>query len=92
MKLDFSCKDTERLYHDLRVKRFAAFERAAQRKLFMLATANTLEDLKCPPGNCLEALKGDRKGQWSIRINKQWRICFCVETHMFSNIEIVDYH
>lgn len=92
MLLEFACKDTERLYHDLRVKRFVAFERIAQRKLFMIANAGALEDLRSPPGNRLEALKGNRKGQWSIRINGQWRICFRVDGELAYDIEIVDYH
>ncbi len=68
--------------------------RVAQRKLQMLHAAARLEDLKAPPGNCLEALKGDRKGQHSIRVNEQWRICFVwdVETHNAGDVEIVDYH
>lgn len=92
MNLDFKCEDTERLYHDLRVKRFEAFERVAQRKLFMIANAKVLDDLRSPPGNRLEALKGSRKGQYSIRINQQWRVCFKVEGDLAYDIEIVDYH
>lgn len=92
MLIEFACKDTERLYHDLRVKRFSAFERIAQRKLFMLANADKVEDLRSPPGNRLEQLKGDRKGQWSIRINQQWRICFRVDDDFAYDIEIIDYH
>jgi proteic killer suppression protein len=72
----FRCRDTEALADDEPVKRFKAIERVARRKLEMLASAGKLPDLRSPPGNRLEALKGERKGQHSIRINAQWRICF----------------
>jgi proteic killer suppression protein len=64
----------------------------AQRKLDMLNTAPTLDALRSPPSNHLEALKGDRLGQWSIRINSQWRICFTWDGQTFNDVEIVDYH
>ena len=67
---------TETLFNDLDVPRFRAIERVALRKLLYLHRAKHLEDLRVPPGNRLEAMKGDRKGQYSIRINDQWRICF----------------
>jgi len=67
-------------------------QRAAYRKLIMLDSAVELGDLRAPPGNRLEALKGDRKGQYSIRINSQWRICFVWEDGNARNVEIVDYH
>jgi toxin HigB-1 len=73
------------------MKRFAVFERAARRKLEMLDAANSLDDLKIPPGNRLERLAGDRAGQYSIRINDQWRICFEWNDGAH-NVEIVDYH
>ena len=72
----FGNGDTERLFNDEAVPRFRAIERAARRRLLFLHRARLLQDLRVPPGNQLEALKGDRKGQHSIRINDQWRICF----------------
>ena len=74
----FSCCDTEKLANNYRVRRFVAFERIAQRKLMQLKAAETL-DMLGPSGNRLEALKSDRKGQYSIRINRQWRLCFRFE-------------
>jgi proteic killer suppression protein len=71
----FASRDTERLYGRERVNRFRSFERIALRKLRMLDAATAVADLRVPPGNRLEKLKGDREGQWSIRINDQWRIC-----------------
>ena len=88
----FKCKDTEALFHDEVVPRFRAIERAARRKLLYLNQARTLTDLKVPPGNHLEALKGSRAGQHSIRVNDQWRICFQWSATGPSAIEIVDYH
>jgi proteic killer suppression protein len=74
------------------VKRFLRFERVAQRKLRQLDIATELRDLSSPPGNNLEALKGDRRGQHSIRINQQWRICFVWRNGDAYDVEIVDYH
>ena len=88
----FNCYDTERLARRYRVRRFAAFERIAQRKLAQLDAAATLNMLRVPPGNRLEALKGERKGQFSIRINKQWRLCFRFENGDAYDVAIVDYH
>ena len=88
----FAHKDTERLFDDEAVPRFHAFERQARRKLLLLNAADNLDDLRVPPGNRLEALKGDRLGQHSIRINKQWRLCFMWEEGEAHNVEIVDYH
>lgn len=88
----FRCRKTERLFHRERVRDFAAIERAAQRKLAMLNAAHTLDDMKAPPGNRLERLKGDRAGQHSIRINDQWRICFVWRDGNAHGVEIVDYH
>lgn len=88
----FANRDTERLFHRERVNRFRAFERIALRKLRMLDAATVVHDLKAPPGNRLEKLKGDRDGQWSIRINDQWRICFRWEDGDAVEVEIVDYH
>ena len=88
----YRCKDTERLAAGYRVRRFAAFERVAQRKLAQLDAAATLAFLRVPPGNRLEALKGDRAGSYSIRINDQWRLCFRFDDGNAYDAEIVDYH
>jgi len=88
----FADRDTERLFQDEDVRRFRAFERQARRKLSLLNTAISLDDLRVPPGNHLEALVGDRRGQYSIRINRQWRICFRWENGDAHGVEIVDYH
>lgn len=88
----FRCRDTQRLAHDQDLPRFRAIQRVARRKLALLAAARRLEDLRSPPGNRLEALYGDRAGQHSIRINKQWRICFRWVGSDAFNVEIVDYH
>lgn len=88
----FKCADTEALFKCNRVKRFANIERAALRKLEQLDLALTLEDMRSPPGNRLEALKGDRSGQWSVRINDQWRLCFRFENGAAWDVEIADYH
>ncbi|MDX2221546.1 MAG: type II toxin-antitoxin system RelE/ParE family toxin [Rhodospirillaceae bacterium] len=88
----FGCRATEALFNDEPVVRFRAFERVARRKLELLSAARQLAELRIPPGNRLEALKGDRQGQYSIRINDQWRICFRWEDGGAWNVEIVDYH
>jgi toxin HigB-1 len=88
----FKCPDTESLFKRLRVKRFANIEAVARRKLEQLEWADVLEDLRVPPGNRLEALKGDRAGQHSIRINDQFRVCFVWTAEGAKNVEIVDYH
>lgn len=88
----FRSKETEALFLDEDVLRFNSIERIARRKLLILHRATSLGDLRVPPGNRLEALKGDRKGQHSIRINDQWRICFAWTQGDAFNIEIVDYH
>ncbi|PIQ97753.1 MAG: excinuclease ABC subunit A [Nitrospinae bacterium CG11_big_fil_rev_8_21_14_0_20_56_8] len=88
----FRCKDTEKLFNDDDVGRLRNFERVARRKLEMIHAAEKLEDLKQPPGNRLEALKGKRRGQYSIRINDKWRICFKWKTGNAWDVEIVDYH
>lgn len=88
----FRSSDAEALFSDQPVARFRAIERPARRKLLYLSQARSLQDLRVPPGNRLEALKGDRKGQHSIRINDQWRICFhWLDGHAY-DVEIVDYH
>jgi len=88
----FKYKDTERLFGDYRVRQFQAFALAARRKLKMLDDAVTLADLRSLRGNRLEALKSDRKGQHSIRINDQYRICFTWRDRDAYNVEIVNYH
>ena len=88
----FRSPDTEELFHDRPVARFRAIERPARRKLLYLSQARSLHDLLVPPGNRLEALKGDRKGQHSIRVNDQWRICFRWAEGYAYDVEIVDYH
>lgn len=88
----FLCRDTEALFKPKRVPRFTNIERVARRKLEQLNMIGRLEDLRIPPNNRLEALEGDRKGQWSIRINDQWRVCFRFQNGNVQNVEIVDYH
>lgn len=92
MIITFKCKDTQKLATGRRVRRFVSFERVVLRKLRQLQAASVLDDLKVPPGNMLEALSGDRKGQYSIRINKQYRICFRWTKAGAEDVEIVDYH
>ena len=87
----FADKDTERLFNDQVVRTFSSIERIARRKLMLLNAAARLDDLLIPPGNRLEALKGNRRGQYSIRINDQWRICFRWDDGAH-DVEIVDYH
>lgn len=88
----FVCKDTEKLFNDLDVKRFRGISRKARIKLEIISAVVSLEGLKVPPGNRLEALRGDRKGQYSIRIDSQWRICFKWENGNAYDVEIIDYH
>jgi proteic killer suppression protein len=88
----FACRDTEALYNGKRVARFANIERVATRKLQMLDDAAALQDLAAPPANRLEALKGNRRGQHSIRINDQYRLCFVWTDAGPERVEIVDYH
>ena len=92
MILSFSCSDTQALAGGERVERFIAFERVARRKLRQLEIAMMLDDLRIPPGNRLERLKGSRDGQMSIRINDQWRICFRWSSIGAEDVEIIDYH
>ena len=88
----FRCKDTERLAAGYRVPKFAAFERVAQRKVAQLDAPTTLDFLRVPLGNRLEALAGDREGTFSIRINAQWHLCFRFGDGNAHDAEIVDYH
>jgi proteic killer suppression protein len=87
----FKCKNTAKLYQREFVKKFSGIERAALKRLRILDSAESLEALAGLPSNCLEALKGDRQGQFSIRINDQWRICFRWQNGA-DEVEIVDYH
>mgnify|MGYP000216925954 CR=1 FL=1 len=88
----FKCKYTEKLNNDEYVKKFNSITIIAAKKLALLDAAIQLEDLKIPPGNRLDALKGNRKGQHSIRINDQWRICFIWKEDGPYQVEIVDYY
>ncbi|MBL8430266.1 MAG: type II toxin-antitoxin system RelE/ParE family toxin [Dechloromonas sp.] len=88
----FTCLDTEALFHSQAVPRFRNIERVARRKLLQLHAATVLLNLRVPPENQLEALKGDRKGQHSIRVNGQWRVCFVWKEDGAYQVEIVDYH
>lgn len=92
MVRSFHDEKTEALFNDSAVPRFRSIERVARRKLLYLHRAKNLEDLRVPPGNRLEALKGGRKGQYSIRINDQWRICFRWHQGDAYDVEITDYH
>ena len=88
----FACSDTKDLFLSSANQRFGNISRVALRKLDYLNAAAVLSDLRAPPGNQLEALKRDRKGQHSIRINDQWRICFVWTAAGPANVEICDYH
>ena len=88
----FRSADTERMFRRETVRRFKAIERQALRKLDMLEAAPDIRTLAALPGNRLETLKGDRKGQYSIRINDQWRICFLWREGHAYEVKIVDYH
>ncbi len=88
----FRSEETAQLYARQSLKRFRGFERVAQRKLRQLDSATALRDLASPPGNRLEALRADRKGQYSVRINDRWRICFSWRNGDAYDVEIVDYH
>jgi proteic killer suppression protein len=88
----FRSRDTKALFDGKRVLRFQSIERIAVRKLAMIDSASALSDLQAVPGNRLELLRGDRSGQYSIRINQQWRICFVWSEGGADEVEIVDYH
>lgn len=88
----FRCPDTQALFETGKTRRWPALIAVATRKLTLLDAATTLDFLRSPPGNRLEALTGDRAGQYSIRINDQWRLCFEWREAAAFNVEIVDYH
>ena len=88
----FSCKHTQQLFEGRCAKQFRAFQAQAERKLQLLDSAATVEFLRSPPGNRLEALKGDRAGYYSLRINDQWRLCFRFKNGDSHAVEIIDYH
>ncbi|MBE6099601.1 MAG: hypothetical protein E7197_06050 [Anaerovibrio sp.] len=88
----YADKDTKTLYETGHSKKYASFERIALRKLDMLNAACNVNTLRIPPGNHLEQLSGNREGQYSIRINEQWRICFTWDGQDAFDVEIVDYH
>ncbi len=88
----FRDSDTEALFNGVVAPRFASFANVGKRKLRMVDAAARIEDLRVPPGNRLEALSGDRAGQWSIRVNGQFRVCFEWADGVARNVEIVDYH
>ncbi len=88
----FADDETEACWHGVKVKRFEAFERQAQRRLTILSDASCIEDLMMLRSNRFEALRGKRRGQCSIRINEQWRICFRFEDGDAYEVEIADYH
>lgn len=88
----FADKDTQALYEGKRIKRWLAFAKQAEKRLQILDSSTCLDDLRYLPSNRLEALSGNRKGQYSIRINKQWRICFKWINNEPHDVEIIDYH
>jgi proteic killer suppression protein len=88
----FRCRDTQILFETGKCRRWTDILKVAERKLVQLEAAVTLDFLRSPPGNRLEALSGNREGQYSIRINDQWRICFEWRDEGIFNVEIVDYH
>lgn len=93
MIVSFKSRETEDLFHDRRPKKLPSdILQTGRRKLMMIHAAQKIEDLRIPPGNRLEALKGDRKEQHSIRINDKWRICFRFEKGQAFDVEITDYH
>jgi toxin HigB-1 len=92
MIVSFKCRDTQTLFSGVRVRRFTNFEGVAVRKLQQINAAADLDFLRIPPQNRLEQLKGDRRGQYSVRINGQFRICFRFTGGNAFDVEIVDYH
>ena len=91
MIISFKCADTQTLFETGRCKKFVNCKTVAERKLTQLDAAVSLDSMRAPPGNRLEALAGSRKGQHSIRVNDQWRICFIWTTEGASDVEMVDY-
>ncbi len=90
---NFKCKETKKIFEQQWSSKLPRdIQRQAMKKLWMLHAATALEELKVPPSNNLEKLQGSRKGQYSIRINKQWRVCFVWKANNIHNVEIVDYH
>ena len=88
----FRCKETEKVFLRQRSRKFGGIQRKALRKLLVLDAAGAINDLRIPPSNRLEKLVGDREGQYSIRVNDQWRICFRWRSGDAHDVEIVDYH
>ena len=88
----FRCRETHRIFLRERSRRFAGLEHVALKKLLLIEGADRIDDLRVPPGNRLEKLVGDRAGEFSIRVNQQWRICFRWEDGAAVDVEIVDYH
>jgi len=88
----FRCKETEKVFQRRHTRKFSGIQRIALRKLLILDAAGSLDDVRVPPANRLEKLVGDRRGQHSIRVNDQWRICFRWRTGHAYEVEIVDYH
>ncbi len=93
MIISFADKETEKIYHQVFSKKLPSdVQKVALRKLIMLDNAESIDDLRVPPGNRLEQLKGKREGQYSIRVNDQYRICFAIHRNQVFDVEIVDYH
>ena len=89
----FGCKETQKIFNrEYSLKLPSSIQKAAMRKLWMINAASSINDLKIPPANCLEKLKGKRKGQYSIRVNEQWRACFKWHQQDAYEVEIMDYH
>jgi proteic killer suppression protein len=88
----FSCRDTEKLFNDIRVRRFQSFERQARKRLMVLHASPSLDALMLNPGNKFHTLGEDRKGQYAISINKQWCVCFEWRDGNAYNVQIIDYH
>jgi len=93
MILSFKCKESEKIFLRIGSKKFSPdLNKLALRKLLMLHASTSLEMLRVPPSNFLEKLRGERQGQWSIRVNRQWRVCFIWTGTDAKDVEIVDYH